>query len=261
MEHAAEQARFYAERAGQERPHLFMLTVALIYGPRPVRDALARLSELATDRTHPFTMFDRAVLLAMSGEIDEARSVAAAGEIHCRDLGEEAVANAFLGDLEAIAGDHEAAAARLRIYCDYLVEESLGSLLSTYAPIRGGHLCALGRFDEAWELAEQGRELAYADDPVAQSLWRRVAALVRAHRGELEAAERLGHEAVAIAGTIDSPWFQGDALSDLAEVLDLAGRPAEAAAAYRDALDQYERKGIVPLAARVRDLLATRTAP
>jgi hypothetical protein len=39
-------------------------------------------------------------------------------------------------------------------------------------------------------------------------------------------------------------------------VLDLAGRRDEAAAVYRDALGEYERKGIVPLAARVRERLA-----
>jgi class 3 adenylate cyclase len=261
MEHAAEQARRYAERAGQQRPHLFMLTVALIYGPRPVRDALARLAELATDRTHPFTAGDRALLLAMDGQLDEARSVAAATEALYRDIGEEQYAHVVFADIEAIAGNDDIAAERLALYCEHLAAHELGSLLSTYAPMRGRHLCALGRFDEAEALALQARDLGYEDDPIAQSLWRSVAARVRAHRGDRGEAERLGREARAIAETVDSPLFQGNSLCDLAEVLDAAGRADEADAAYRSALEHYERKGIVPLAQRVRERLATRTAP
>jgi len=51
----------------------------------------------------------------------------------------------------------------------------------------------------------------------------------------------------------DSPKVQGDALSDLAEVLAAAGRPTEATAALHDALELYERKQIVPLARRTRE--------
>jgi class 3 adenylate cyclase/tetratricopeptide (TPR) repeat protein len=257
IERASGEALRYAARAGQQRPHLFMLPVALIYGPRPVRDALARLAEVATDRTHPFTMFDRAHLLAMDGRIDEALALAATAEEHHRDVGVEGIVHAQLADLAAIMGDHEAAVEHLRLYCAELSEKGHASLLSTYAPLLGRHLCALGRFDEAEPLAEQGRELGHEDDPVTQSLWRRVFARVRAHRGEFDDAESLAREALAIAQTTDSPWFRGDTYCDLAEVLDLAGRSDEAAAAFHSALDCYERKGIVPLAARVRERMAT----
>jgi tetratricopeptide (TPR) repeat protein len=257
IERASGEALRYAARAGQQRPHLFMLPVALIYGPRPVRDALARLAEVATDRTHPFTMFDRAHLLAMDGRIDEALALAATAEEHHRDVGVEGIVHAQLADLAAIMGDHEAAVEHLRLYCAELSEKGHASLLSTYAPLLGRHLCALGRFDEAEPLAEQGRELGHEDDPVTQSLWRRVFARVRAHRGEFDDAESLAREALAIAQTTDSPWFRGDTYCDLAEVLDLTGRSDEAAAAFHSALDCYERKGIVPLAARVRERMAT----
>jgi hypothetical protein len=43
---------------------------------------------------------------------------------------------------------------------------------------------------------------------------------------------------------------------DLAEVLYAAGRRAEALAAWREALDRYERKEMIPLARRVRERLA-----
>jgi class 3 adenylate cyclase len=256
MERASEEAIRYAERAGQQRTHLFLLTVALIYGPRPVRDALARLTELASDASHPATRFDRATLLALDGRVDEARALAAAGEEHSIELGEVGSAHASIGDIEAIAGNYEAAADRLGAYCAYLVGIDATSLLSTYAPMRGRHLFSLGRFDEADALAEQGRAVAHEDDPITQSIWRRVAALVRAQRGDLAEAVRLAREALSIAQTVDSPWYLGDTYCDLAEVLELAGRGDEAASSYRSALDQYERKGIVPLAARVRERLA-----
>jgi len=233
-----------------------MLTVALLYGPRPVEEALARLAALATDTTHPFTILDRAMLLALAGRIEEALALAATAEEHYRDVGDETNVQVMLAETEAVVGDWASAAQRLRVFCDELEEKGLTSLLSTYAPLLGRHLCALGRFDEAEPLAARGRELGHDDDPVTQSLWRRVTALVLAQRSEFADAERLAREALAIAQTSDSPWYAGDTLCDLAQVLDLAGRRDEAAAVYRDALGEYERKGIVPLAARVRERLA-----
>ncbi len=56
--------------------------------------------------------------------------------------------------------------------------------------------------------------------------------------------------------TTDSTARQGDAIFDLGDVLESAGRCDEAAAAYRQALELYERKGVVPLARRTRERLA-----
>jgi hypothetical protein len=39
-------------------------------------------------------------------------------------------------------------------------------------------------------------------------------------------------------------------------VLEAAGRREDAITAWQDALDRYERKGIIPLARRVRERLA-----
>jgi hypothetical protein len=54
----------------------------------------------------------------------------------------------------------------------------------------------------------------------------------------------------------DSPQLQGDAYVDLAEVLEAAGRREAATAAWHEALDRYERKGVIPLAHRVRERLS-----
>lgn len=56
-------------------------------------------------------------------------------------------------------------------------------------------------------------------------------------------AEFLAREAVSLAAKTDFPNFHGDALLDLAEVLQLADRPRDAAAAAESAIVLYEKKG------------------
>jgi tetratricopeptide (TPR) repeat protein len=141
------------------------------------------------------------------------------------------------------------------VYCDWLAERGLTAPLSTYGAWRGRRLCELGRYDEAERLARESRELGDEDDPITQAYWRQVAALVHASRGEHAEAERLAREAVARTEMTDSPKAQGDALSDLGDVLEVAGRLDEATDTFRDALGCYERKRIVPLVRQVRKRL------
>ena len=97
-------------------------------------------------------------------------------------------------------------------------------------------------------------------DLSSQALWRQVAALVHASRGEHAEAEQLAREAVGILDRTDTLTDQGDALSDLAQVLATAGRTEEAAAALEQALDRYERKKNLVMAERTREKLATTAA-
>ena len=83
-------------------------------------------------------------------------------------------------------------------------------------------------------------------------LWRQVRAKVLARRGELGEAETLSREAVAIGGETHLTESIGDAHADLAEILELAGRPADAQAELEAALALYERKGHVLSANRMR---------
>ena len=50
--------------------------------------------------------------------------------------------------------------------------------------------------------------------------------------------------------------MQGDALCDLADVLNAAGRDEEGTAALTEALDRNERKRNVPMARQVRERIA-----
>ena len=88
------------------------------------------------------------------------------------------------------------------------------------------------------------------------ALWRQVEALVHARRGHQTQAEQLAREAVAITARTDALNNQGDALCDLAEVLQAAGRSDEAAATLAQALERYEHKKNLAMSAQVRDRLA-----
>ena len=81
-------------------------------------------------------------------------------------------------------------------------------------------------------------------------------ALVDARHGQHREAEQLAREAVAITERTDALNLQGDALCDLAEVLHAAGRSDEAAATLGQALERYEQKKNLAMAAQVRDRLA-----
>jgi hypothetical protein len=74
-------------------------------------------------------------------------------------------------------------------------------------------------------------------------------------RGRLEEAEELATEAVTLGADSDMLGMQATALLDLAGVLRLAGRAAEAAPLARRALALAERKGHRVAAAQAEELL------
>ncbi|TML75242.1 MAG: tetratricopeptide repeat protein [Actinobacteria bacterium] len=80
--------------------------------------------------------------------------------------------------------------------------------------------------------------------------------LVHASRGEHAQAEQLARHAVEIIERTDGLNYQGDAWCDLAEILAAAGQTDKASDALAQALERYERKKNIPLAAHVRERLA-----
>ena len=66
----------------------------------------------------------------------------------------------------------------------------------------------------------------------------------------------IAREAIAIGDQTDWLSGQGNAYTALADVLLLAGKPDEEAAALEQALDRYERKGNLVKAEQVRTRLA-----
>ncbi len=84
--------------------------------------------------------------------------------------------------------------------------------------------------------------------------------MLLARSGDAESGESLAREAVDLALRTDRVDTQTDALMDLAEVLRVGGREAEAVPLVADALRRYEAKEVRPAAARARALLE-RLAP
>jgi class 3 adenylate cyclase len=253
VEQAAEQALLHARLAGEKLTYPGGIVIALRVGSRPVAEGLQRLDALAEQYTHPRLDLHRAIFLAMLDRTAEAQALGDAAAERFREL---VGRSPWFWELDELAGNYAAAAEQLRDFCNYLTDQERSATVSNYASIRGRMLCAIGRYDDAEQLAAQGRDLGDEHDPMAQSLWRRVAALVAAHRGEHTEAERLAREGLTYSQEMDSPQVQGDAYYDLAEVLQASGRRDEAAAAWHEALERYERKGIIPLARRTRERLA-----
>jgi len=152
------------------------------------------------------------------------------------------------GEVELLAGDPAAAERALRPACEAL--ERMGDLghFATVAPVFADALYAQGRGDEAMPTIEVASRYELEDDLDAQIGWRRVRARLLARNGDFEEAERLAHEATELAARTDFLDAHARALADLAEVLRLAGRPEESAAAVQEAIRLYEEKGNIAAA-------------
>ncbi len=112
-----------------------------------------------------------------------------------------------------------------------------------------------GRYDEADELSREAERSSRPNDVHSHIVWRGVRAKVLAHRGDFDAAEKLAREAVEYAEASDFLHSHANALTDLAEVLALAGRPEESVSAIEAAIRLHEAKGNVVAVAHTRALL------
>jgi class 3 adenylate cyclase len=245
---AAEMARRYETLVG--RPHHRtdgMSAMSLMLGSCPVPEALVRMDALGD---FPIVDLSRAILLAMDDRIAEARVLAEAAEARTLEFGIRG-ADPEIGEIESLSGNHEAAAARFGIWREFQAEVGALAGVTTYSGFQGRELCLAGRYDDAEPYAAPDFD---PDDKPDQ--WQ-VAALVRSHRGDHEVAELFARGAVSFFDGTQSAKFQADAYCDLAEVLEAAGRRDEAVAAWSEALERYDRKGVIPLARRVRERLAS----
>ena len=252
MVHAAEMARSYETLVGW--PHHRsdgLRALALLYGPRPV----AQVKE-ATDGLHPTVRVElmRAILLAMSDRFDDARLLATSVGERAQELG--LAWEPDMATIESLDGRHDAAAEQVGLWLDVDRKRGITGNVAFALTWEGRELALAGRYEEAEQRVAQARE--YPDgSPGTQALGRQAMALVNASRGRYPDAEELAREAVAYMNSTDSPAEQADAYSDLAEVLEAAGRRDEAVAAWNEALGRYELKGVIPLARRVRERLAS----
>jgi hypothetical protein len=95
-----------------------------------------------------------------------------------------------------------------------------------------------------------------ASSRAQKAYWGPVRAKLLARRGDAEAAEVLARESVTIWAERDLLLWHGYALIDLAEVLRLVGRAQAATPVVAEAIELFERKGIIPAVEAARALLA-----
>ena len=250
-ERAASYARMAGDRA-HEVESIRWLALAITWGPTPVDEAVERLGAIRVEHAgnRPVdadVMRFLGQLEAMKGRFDAARELIAQARLAAEDLGLAVRIAAGIpliaGYIELLARDGEAAERVLAPGCEALERMGDWGHFTSIAPRLADALWLQGRDDEALRLTEATERHAIEDDVDPQILWRRVRAKVLARSGELSTAERLAREAVEIAGRTDLLDDRGHTHFDLARVLRIAGRPAEAAAALDEATRLYQQKG------------------
>ena len=264
LERSARYAREVGDRA-QEAHSLAYVLMVLLWGPTPVGEALERVEELSpraegNRRLEATLLRVRGQLEAMQGHLDSARELMAQARALAQELGLEVLLAAgiapSMAEVELLAGDPAAAERELRPACEALERMGNWGNLAVLAPRLAEALFAQGRDEEAMRLTELTERITNAWDAEPQIAWRRLRAKLLARGGDVEGAERLARDATALAARTDYLDERAKAVADLAEVLRLAGRQLESAAALEEAIGLHERKGNVLAAETLRGLLA-----
>jgi tetratricopeptide (TPR) repeat protein len=194
----------------------------------------------------------------MLGHGDEARRLHELALAEAEDFGRKPLIGAIEMLFLGLAATLEPAEAEHKLRRSLALWEEMGnrSAGSTSAATLARTLCAQGRYDEAERYAAMGESLAARDDVETHSIARAARARVLAHRGDLERAESLAREAVAIADRTDNidsrAWFR----LDLADVLGLAAKIGKARSVLEEAVDLAEQKEDLILIGRARARLA-----
>jgi tetratricopeptide (TPR) repeat protein len=252
---AEEQAIEHARRANdarQERRATIAYAGATYLGPTSVDDAIRRcescLEAMAGDRQSQGNLL--AVLghlYAMQGAFDHARSLVDTGRTLLEELGldvELARVDLEAWHVEMLAGDLDAAARRARHAYHLLDAVGERYVLSTVAySLARTLLVQDASLEEAEQLVERSRSLATEADVDTQALWRCVKGRILARRGDVDGAEALIREGIAVLEPTDAVLLQLDAHVDLGEVLSATGKMDEAREAYETALRLAEQKG------------------
>jgi class 3 adenylate cyclase len=266
-EEARQRAVSFARRAGDEREaaaNLGAFALAALDGPAPVPDGLRRCQRILASsagqrRVEGQTLLAMAGLRAMQGDVAEARRLLARSRSIFEELGLRLLVAELLrvsGEVELLAGDPVAAGRELRRAYDTLQEMGERSSRCLLAALLAGALHAQGRDQEAAHLLQASEDDIAIDDFAARIAWGSIRSRLLAGRGALPEAERLARMVVALARETDAVGLCAAALLSLAEVIRLAGRPAEAAPLVEEAHALYRHKGNTVMAGRARAILA-----
>ena len=238
---AAERAIRHATAAGDQvtaRRFLGSLAISALYGSMPVVEAIATCEEVlarAQDDRKARALTELCIghLEAMRGDFERARLLYRRSRASLEEFGYlhyAALTSLDSSVIELLAGDLATAESELRT--DYRRLEEMGerNYISTTAGLLADVLYRQGRYGESAEFAGTCEHLASPDDVASQFLWRCVRGKLSARQGAIGEAESLLSAAMALIESSDQLDLQGNGLLDFAEVRELAGAPADAAA-------------------------------
>jgi class 3 adenylate cyclase/tetratricopeptide (TPR) repeat protein len=262
---ACEQSLAHLERAPRARlaiPVRSRLTASYCFGPTPVGEAIERVNAIRRSELGALAeAWSRTVLgtlLAMRGEIDDARDLVRGGRQAYFDAGLYMTAGGMSmreADVELRAGDAAREEAVLREGLELL--ERIGN--RSYYPTAALQLAAClydrERYDEVEQLCEAARETTGTDDLINFVRLDGFEGGLLARRGSHGDAEEHARRAVALAETTDFYIARAWARLMLAETLALAGRMDEASEEAAAGLVHYDAKGDVTGAVRARERL------
>ena len=223
--------------------------MASAQGATPVDEAISRCNEFhelvqASPRATVWILHPLALLHAMREDVEGAGVLLGEADRDTRGARRAELGLLAPGGVGApVHGSAEIAEARLRADVDTLASMSgKGTLATTFALLAKAVL-AQQRLDEAAELCAAAEREAAAEDTMTQVIWRGVQARVAAHDGRPEAGETLARAAVTLADSTSLISLRGDAMLELANVLQALDRREEAARAAQAGLALYNAKG------------------
>jgi class 3 adenylate cyclase/tetratricopeptide (TPR) repeat protein len=253
---AATRAGRFAHKAGNPHwearirgLHCFIL----YWGPSPLEEvdrhsqealAFARRSGMRSLEADALTVLAR--IAAMRGDFPKANELMRSAWTIAEDVGRllthaaEYISQALI---RVLGGELTAAEATLRD--GYRTLERMGATgpRANVAAMLARVLLLQERYEEAEDMTRICEQIAPGGQVDVQIKWRAIRALVLARRDELEHAEELARAATAKADETDQLESRAEAYVDLAEVLRLGGRHAEAAMKLERAVALYEEKG------------------
>jgi class 3 adenylate cyclase/tetratricopeptide (TPR) repeat protein len=271
---AAERALYFAERIGDtpEGAQARGLVVSsLVDGTTPVPQAIRRCEEILASadirlQSAAHTKRKLSMLYSMRGEVAEGRRLIDEALEIFEELGLPLPLAAALGFESAavhwIEGDLAAAEGDVRRAVGLLTAMNEKGMLSTLAA-RLADILSLQdeQKGEVEDLLSWSEDLAGADDWSTHSTIKQVRARLLARQHEFEGAVSLAREALALAEETDDPESQAWERVEFAEILILAGRPAEAEPLLDAAIVLFEGKGHTFGAQEAHKALAKLRAP
>ena len=246
--------RFGDARLEADALHWWLLV--LVWGPTRVEEGLAECRRLREStepgqRAHSELSIVEGTLLALTGDFERGRQLAASGRKDLLELGQK-VQYAAIGQpaaiIELLAGDAPAAERIMREGYGILSAAGERGYLSTVAALLGLALARQGQLEEAERLADESRRIGSDDDVITQMYWRMVKARIAGASGDFGEAGRLAAEAMKLTEATDD-CFDGPIVT--LEVVDFLDPDARRPALER-ALVETEAKGNAVSAEQIR---------